>query len=434
VNSGGFLRGSGTVGNITLNGGAVYPGGTQTNAATLSASSLLWNDGFLVFDLELSGLNDLLDLSGALTKGSGTTQTVIANFVAPGTSSVYTLANFSSTDFTAGQIGLGFISTLAGQDYKLQLNGTNLQLVATPPVPPPPVCPTSLENPATDPAADFEVCGIVPAAQSGNATVNSLLFNNSSSLVIGSEVSATSGAVESKSGATSSIVGGTLTAPSGLAFNTTDGAIQKVSSTISGGAGFVLIKLGSGTLALTGDNTYAGSTFIKEGTLEAAASNALGSSRVTVQINANLNVTHASILGANLITNNGSVNFLDQTSAGQTNITNSGSLNFSASSTAGSSTLTNASGSQLTFMDQATAGNAAFTNQYAKIFFNGSSSATAATIANEAGSELTFANQSNAGSSVITNRFGVVRFKDSASANAAVITSDSAILTFSAPL
>ena len=97
--------------------------------------------------------------------------------------------------------------------------------------------------------ADFEVCTPIPAAQSADATVNSLLFRDGSALNITNTVINTSGAVESVPDGVSSINGGSLTSPNGLAFNTPGAAAQTVTSSITGsGPAFSVNKVGTGTV------------------------------------------------------------------------------------------------------------------------------------------------------------------------------------------
>ncbi|WP_432799821.1 autotransporter-associated beta strand repeat-containing protein [Poriferisphaera sp. WC338] len=60
-----------------------------------------------------------------------------------------------------------------------------------------------------------------------------------------------------------------------------DTPLFQVTNTISGSHS--LAKTGSGTLALTGDNTYSGGTFLNEGTLQLNSNNALGTGLITVQ-------------------------------------------------------------------------------------------------------------------------------------------------------
>ena len=148
----------------------------------------------------------------------------------------------------------------------------------------------------------------MPGAQANNATVNSLLFEDASALSLGNNMlSVSSGAIESITDAASSITGGALTAPGGLAFNTDGTATQTVSSSIAGGGTFSLNKVGTGTLILTGNNNYGGTTNVIAGTLDVQSSNALGSSSAYVEGAATMNVSHGATLGTNTIFNAGTI-------------------------------------------------------------------------------------------------------------------------------
>ncbi len=120
--AGGTLGGTGSVGNIALNSGAIAPGDSP---GTLNGTSLTWNGGS-AFNFELgatssTGDSDLLALSGALTKGSG------SGFVfhfsdgngAPTLNTVYTLITFTGpTNFIAG-------------DFSYDYSGSDPSLVGT---------------------------------------------------------------------------------------------------------------------------------------------------------------------------------------------------------------------------------------------------------------------------------------------------------------
>lgn len=128
--NGGFFGGTGSVsGAITVNaGGAITPGDAGAGTFT-GASSLTWNsDNALAgmsFDLGVDqASSDQLVLSGAFTKGTGTS--FIFNFADAGYSEsfTYSLVTFGSTTFTASD----FASV--GIDGSFAIVGNTLQFTA----------------------------------------------------------------------------------------------------------------------------------------------------------------------------------------------------------------------------------------------------------------------------------------------------------------
>jgi len=125
--NGGTLGGSGTVRAITLNsGGAVNPG---TSLGTLHGSSLAWNSDDtlpgMAFDLSTTdNTSDLLDLSGAFTKGAGSD--FLFDFTGGLVGQTYTLVEFGNTNFSAGDFGVnsGISGTFAFEGNTLQFNST----------------------------------------------------------------------------------------------------------------------------------------------------------------------------------------------------------------------------------------------------------------------------------------------------------------------
>lgn len=118
VNTGGTLGGSGIVGTITLNGGALAPG---SSPGTFTAQNLFWQDGLLVFDLGPS--SDFLNLTGDLN-GFGTSYGF--SFIDAGwvEGSTYDLINFFDTTITIDDFfytnGGGFAGEFAYEGNTLQ--------------------------------------------------------------------------------------------------------------------------------------------------------------------------------------------------------------------------------------------------------------------------------------------------------------------------
>jgi len=98
-----------------------------------------------------------------------------------------------------------------------------------------------------------------------------------------------------------------LQAGSSIGFDTTGGNFTLTNnianSTGAGGGSLGLTKLGSGTMTLSGSNSYSGGTMIIGGTLTAGNLYAFGTGAVTVGLNTFLDMANYSI--ANTLTNNG---------------------------------------------------------------------------------------------------------------------------------
>ncbi|WP_418115963.1 autotransporter outer membrane beta-barrel domain-containing protein [Variovorax sp. NFACC27] len=191
-----------------------------------------------------------------------------------------------------------------------------------------------------------------------------------------------------------------------------------LNGTLSGAGS--LRKTGAGTLVLGAANNYIGGTAVEAGSLNAAATGALGSGPVSVAANASLlfsgtadasgltitaaerasPTTNAGFVqfrdgasagSAHLVMNSGaSAEFRDNASAGSAVIDNVGGLsNFRFNATAGKATITNFANGQINLLDNASAGQATFINKSGgliDVFDN--AAADQATVVNEAGGRL----------------------------------------------
>ncbi|MGL9618409.1 autotransporter domain-containing protein [Bradyrhizobium sp. U531] len=213
----------------------------------------------------------------------------------------------------------------------------------------------------------------------------------------------------------------------------------EVSGVISG-AGGSLVKIGTGTLTLSGANTYTGGTTINGGSLvlgnlAGGVGSILGA--VTVGSGSVLEISNADTSGITTILNNGWTTFRSATSAGSATITNNGVLEFINTSTAGnatitnnggldffssagSATITNNSGGWLNFYQTGSAGSASITNN-GTLNFNASSTAASATIINNF--SMGFVGVSTAGSATITNTYNL-SFMGWSTAGNAIITNN----------
>ncbi|WP_284266168.1 autotransporter outer membrane beta-barrel domain-containing protein [Bradyrhizobium iriomotense] len=244
---------------------------------------------------------------------------------------------------------------------------------------------------------------------------------------------------------------------------------NNASTEVSGaiwGAGGSLVKVGTGTLTLSGTNSYTGGTTINGGTLQLGSADGVGSIVGTVNVGSSgaFDVVNADTSGITTITNSGLLNFRNTSTAGSATITNNYYLYVWDTSTAGSAAITNnrflgfynlssagsatiTNSSMLTFNDTSTAGSAAITNNGSmsfydtstagsatitnntNLFFNGASTAGNATITND--NNLQFFNSSTAGHAAITNT-STLEFNDTSTAGSATFANSFRIFFFGA--
>lgn len=125
--NGGILAGSGTVGGITLNVGAIAPG---NSLGTLTADDLAWNGGLMNFELSsVEAASDLLDLAGVFSRGTGTVHAF--DFLGTGAGGfTYNLVNFASTDFTVEDFS--YTNLAPGLTGSFVLNSDSLTFTVAP--------------------------------------------------------------------------------------------------------------------------------------------------------------------------------------------------------------------------------------------------------------------------------------------------------------
>jgi autotransporter-associated beta strand protein len=136
VTNGAILGGAGTVGAAITSAGTLSPGDGTTAIGTFNATALTLNTGAnFQFDLGGSSASDRIALTGAFTRGTGTSFSV--NFNNTGVAnSTYTLATFASLagGFTAGNVSNFTYTGLAGgvTGGTFGLTGTDLTFTTVP--------------------------------------------------------------------------------------------------------------------------------------------------------------------------------------------------------------------------------------------------------------------------------------------------------------
>ncbi|HTS16529.1 MAG TPA: autotransporter-associated beta strand repeat-containing protein [Verrucomicrobiae bacterium] len=290
----GILSGSGSLtktgsGVLTLSGASTYTGNTIVSGGTLkdgvanalpTGTTLIIQGAGSTFDLNgsaqtVAGLSDGGGAGGFLTNGAA--------------AATFTVNNTASSTFS-GVIGGAVALTKSGSGT-LTLSGTAANAYSG-------LTTVSAGELDLDKSAGVNAIG-------GNLTIsgglvkliNANQINNSAALTINSgtfDLNDNSEAVDALSGTGGTILDsgnntGTLT------FGSNNGG-GTYSGTIADGNGAVaLIKTGTGTGTLSGNNSYSGGTTINGGTIVAASSTALGAGDLTMaggvlQLGANLAV------------------------------------------------------------------------------------------------------------------------------------------------
>ncbi|WP_449235455.1 Ig-like domain-containing protein [Azospirillum doebereinerae] len=286
-------------GTVTLNGGGLSITGATTidNAIALSAAATITNSAAATLSGALSG-------SGALTKAGAGTLT-LSNTGNSGASSTLTV--------TGGTVAVASDSRLVGG--AITLNGGNLSVTGADTIDNAIALSASATITSSAAATLSGVLGGSGAlikAGAGTLTLTAINTHSGSVDVNAGGLTLTGGNSIGNSSAVTVAAGATLTLAGGgetigslagggsvvLGYTLTTGG-NDASTTFSGvisGSGNGLVKTGSGTLTLTGNSTYTGSTTISGGTLTVSGSGTVGSgSAVTVASGATLSSSAASL-------------------------------------------------------------------------------------------------------------------------------------------
>lgn len=240
----------------------------------------------------------------------------------------------------------------------------------------------------------------------------------------------------------SSIGFDTSNAPGGVF--TYDGVIANP----NGGANALgLIKTGTGSLILTGANTYSGTTWVQQGTLQLGDATHTATVSNTLLVQGTLDIVNANLGSATSIGGGGLVQFGGSTDASAISLAGfAGNFAFSDHSTAGSAMVTVPEFVQqeIDFLGNSSAGNAHLSfseDSVSTLSFSDSSTAgnativaTAADVANGASSQLSFRGTSTAGNATIglDGTGASLAFSENSSAGHATITSnDGSTVAFS---
>ncbi|MGJ7544904.1 autotransporter domain-containing protein [Variovorax sp. LT1R16] len=246
-----------------------------------------------------------------------------------------------------------------------------------------------------------------------NASGSGATVTNQAGGIVDIHLTTTGTAIGSLQGDGNVLLGRRKLTLGGLNTDATIGGV--ISDTASSGS---LVKVGTGTLTLTGINTYRGGTTVNGGMLAAGVTGALGSGPVDVNAGGGLRFEGNASAGDLVIgiaprpspgglVNSGFVQFKDNSSAGNATVNNQGSLELRDNATAGTARITNSGGGGTVFWENTTAGTAQILNKAGgETLFWDSSSAGNATLTNEAGGTVGFWDNSTGNNATVVNQAG----------------------------
>jgi len=332
----GVMSGNGTLiqngpGNLTLSAINTYTGGTTVNSGTLNLAAGGGNAAILGTLTINSGalVNCTAQNAFGFNIGASLSQVVInggtLNFAAGGRTGLLTnmtLVGGNVTSTAGGALGFstGFGITTNASATSSTINSTitirsssNMAINVADGAAVNDLVISGVINNSDEPNGSLTKTGAGTLLLSGNNTYNgtttvsagTLRLSGAGTLGTG-EISISGGTLDmggkSLTNTFGSLSGGTLSngtlTNNGSNFNLQNGAVSAVLAGTNG-----VNKTTSGTVTLTGNNTYTGTTTINSGTLQAAAAGAMGNSTV-------VNVTGGSFLvtAANAVSDNTNIN------------------------------------------------------------------------------------------------------------------------------
>ncbi len=410
---GGVVSGAGSLtqsgsGTLTLSGTNTYTGGTSISGGAVDAtvSGALGTGAVAVNGnggLYFSGTADAGSLSITTAARNGTINGGFVQFndkSSAGNATLVTNTGSGVTFSNDSSVGNATIENRGGgTTFWFNANGGNARI-------------TNFKGGSTNIWDDASAGQATITNETGgmldlqnNATAaQATVVNKAGGTVRISKLGAAGASIGSLEGAGSVMLGNKALTVGGLDTST------EISGVISD-AGGSIVKVGTGTLTLSGVNTYTGGTSINGGTVNAAVSGALGTGAVAVNGDGGLYFSGTADAGS-----------LSITTAARNGTINAGFVQFNGTSSAGNATLVTNTGSEVTFRDKSSAGNATIENRGGDTSFWSGSNGGKASITNFAGSWTNIWDDASAGQATITNETGgVLDLQDNGTAAQATV-------------